>query len=270
MIVNNELSYPSYQNLQVGDDILSKTAIIYGVHAVKAILSHHPHQVKRLFISKSKKQETVLIHDIALEHEIPVVFKSLHDFDQLLSPSAVHQGVAVECMQSLSIDENDILPLISRTTNPLVLILDQVQDPHNLGACVRSANALGACCVVIPKDRSVGVTPTVMKVATGATVVTPVVHVTNLSRLIQKLQAAGLWTVGLVAEDECDLPLSEIDLTGPIALVMGNEGNGLRRLTKKHCDYLATIPMSGTVQSLNVSVATGVALYEVSRQRQVI
>jgi len=148
----------------------------------------------------------------------------------------------------------------------LLLVLDGVTDPHNLGACLRTADAAGVQAVILPKDRSAGLTPVVRKVACGAAEHLPVFAVTNLARALRTLQAAGLWVYG--AAGEAEKSLYDVDFTGSVALVLGAEGSGLRRLTREHCDALVKIPMTGSVESLNVSVATGVLLYEVVRQRR--
>ena len=156
--------------------------------------------------------------------------------------------------------------LLDRTEGaPLILVLDGVTDPHNLGACLRTADAAGALAVIVPKDKSATLTPTVRKVACGAAEVIPLVAVTNLAATLKKLQQRGLWIVGTAGEAEQEL--YEQDLTGPTILIMGAEGKGMRRLTREHCDYLVRLPMAGSVSSLNVSVATGVCLFEALRQR---
>ena len=159
------------------------------------------------------------------------------------------------------------LPRILLTVSgpPLVLVLDGVQDPHNLGACLRSADAAGVSVVIVPKDNSVGITNVVRTTACGAAETVPFVMVTNLARTLRDLKEAGIWIVGLAGEGK--QKLYEVDLKGPIAIVMGAEGKGLRRLTRETCDFVVKIPMRGTVSSLNVSVATGVALFEAVRQR---
>ncbi len=163
-------------------------------------------------------------------------------------------------------DEEDLFHILEKSDKPaFLLILDGVQDPHNLGACLRTANAAGVQAVVVPKDRSVYITPTVRTVACGAAEKTPLVRVTNLARCLDRLKKAGVWLVGTA--DQSEKSLYEIDLKGPLALVMGAEGTGLRWLTADKCDFLAMLPMAGTVESLNVSVATGVCLYEAVRQR---
>ena len=150
---------------------------------------------------------------------------------------------------------------------PLLLVLDGVTDPHNLGACLRSADAAGALAVIVPKDKSATLTPTVRKVACGAAEVIPLVAVTNLARTLEKLKQRGLWVVGTAGEAEQSL--YQQDMTGPTILIMGAEGSGMRRLTRDLCDYLVHLPMTGSVSSLNVSVATGVCLFEAQRQRSV-
>jgi 23S rRNA (guanosine2251-2'-O)-methyltransferase len=156
--------------------------------------------------------------------------------------------------------------LIERADKPLLLVLDGVTDPHNLGACLRSADAAGVTAVIVPKDNAASITPVVRKVACGAAEVVPFIQVTNLARTLKQLQDARVWIVGTTGE--ADESLYQQDLKGPIAIVMGAEGAGMRRLTKEHCDFLVKLPMAGSVSSLNVSVATGICLFEAVRQRQ--
>ncbi len=164
-------------------------------------------------------------------------------------------------------NEDDLFShLDSLSESPFLLILDCVQDPHNLGACLRSANAAGVHAVIIPKDRSAPITETVVHVARGAAAHTPVVRVTNLARVLDQLKERGIWLVGTA--DQAAESIYRRDLTGPLGIVMGAEGEGLRRLTAEKCDFLVSIPMHGQVDCLNVSVATGVCLFEANRQRQ--
>jgi len=164
------------------------------------------------------------------------------------------------------LDENGLLDLLDRPAEPpLLLILDGIKDPHNLGACLRSADAAGVHAVVVPKDRSVALTRTVRMIACGAAEKVPFVQVTNLARCMKQLQDMGVWLVGTIAN--VSQTLYDLDLRGPLAFVMGSEGKGLRRLTAERCDFLVSIPMAGSVESLNVSVATGVCLFEAVRQR---
>ena len=186
--------------------------------------------------------------------------------------SARHQGVIAALRagpdgspHDLRWSEARLLEAVRGQARALVLVLDGVTDPHNLGACLRSADAAGATAVVIPKDRAADLTGAVRKVACGATESVPLVRVTNLARCLDKLQAAGLWLFGAAAEAREDLYAK--DLTGPLALLVGSEGSGLRRLTRERCDFLVRLPMAGAVSSLNVSVATGICLFEIARQR---
>ena len=163
-------------------------------------------------------------------------------------------------------DESDLDALIQARPNPLVLVLDCIQDHHNLGACLRTADAAGVAAVILPKDKSAPVTETVLRVSCGGAMNVPIVRVTNLARAMDKLKELGVWLVGTA--DEATQSIYQIDLKGPIGIVMGAEGTGMRRLTSEHCDFLAQIPMAGKVDCLNVSVATGVCLFEAVRQRQ--
>ena len=163
-------------------------------------------------------------------------------------------------------DETSLYELLETSKeDPFLLVLDCVQDPHNLGACLRTADAVGVQAVIVPKDRSVSLTPTVRHIACGAAESVPLIVVTNLVRTLKELKNMGVWLVGTA--DDADKSLYEIDLSGPLAIVMGAEGKGLRRLTREQCDFLAYLPMKGKVECLNVSVATGVCLYEALRQR---
>jgi 23S rRNA (guanosine2251-2'-O)-methyltransferase len=163
-------------------------------------------------------------------------------------------------------DEDDLNTLLEGKEAPLVLILDCIQDPHNLGACLRTADAAGCACVLMPKDKSAPISDTVLRVSCGGAENVPLVRVTNLARAMEKLKKLGIWIVGTA--DETTQSLYDLDLKGPIAIVVGAEGDGMRRLTGEHCDFLARIPMAGRVPCLNVSVATGVTLFEAVRQRR--
>lgn len=163
------------------------------------------------------------------------------------------------------LEEEDVLELVRGRKDAFLLVLDGVQDPHNLGACLRTANAAGAQAVIAPRDRAVALTETARQVACGAAEHTPFVQVTNLARFLRHLQEAGLWLVGTA--DEATQSIYQTDLKGPLAIVMGAEGKGIRRLTAEGCDFLVRIPMNGQVDCLNVSVATGVCLFEALRQR---
>jgi 23S rRNA (guanosine2251-2'-O)-methyltransferase len=179
--------------------------------------------------------------------------------------NVVHQGVVAEVDPLPPWHEDELVAALTGQKDPLVLVLDGVQDPHNLGACLRTADACGAVAVVIPKDRAASLNPTVRKVAAGAADTTPIATVTNLARSLKLLKEAGLWIVG--ADMTGDRLAWESDLRGPLALVLGSEGDGLRELTRKSCDFLVRLPQAGSVESLNVSVACGMLLYEATRQR---
>lgn len=174
------------------------------------------------------------------------------------------RGLATATVQALA--EGDLDEILARHAEPFVLVLDCVQDPHNLGAILRTADGAGVHAVVAPKDKSVGLTETVVRVSTGAAESVPFVQVTNLARTMGRLKEAGLWLVG--TSDHAEKPIHDLDLKGPLGIVMGAEGKGMRRLTEENCDFLAKIPMAGKVECLNVSVATGVCLYEAVRQRR--
>ena len=171
--------------------------------------------------------------------------------------------------QAPSLDEDDLMAIIAEQETPFVLVLDCVQDPHNLGAILRTADAAGVHAVVAPKDKAVGITETVRRVSVGAADHVPFAQVTNLARTMEKLKAAGLWLVG-TSDHAKSKSIYELDLKGPLALVMGAEEKGMRRLTEENCDFLASIPMAGKVECLNVSVATGVCLFEAVRQRRAV
>lgn len=166
-----------------------------------------------------------------------------------------------------SLDEDEALAILAEIKEPFVLVLDCVQDPHNLGAILRSADAAGVHLVIAPKDKAVGITETVRRISVGAADVVPFAQVTNLARMLEKLKQAGIWIVG-TSDHAKSKSIYQLDLRGPLALVMGAEEKGMRRLTEEHCDFLASIPMAGRVECLNVSVATGVCLFEAVRQRR--
>ena len=176
-----------------------------------------------------------------------------------------HQGIIANVKAARTLNEKDLDDIIAKETTPFFLVLDGVTDPHNLGACLRSADAAGVHGVIVPKDKSAKLNGTARKVACGAAETVPFIQVTNLARTLRDIKEAGVWVVGTAGET--DTTLFNANLTGPMAVVMGAEGDGMRRLTREHCDELVKIPMVGTVSSLNVSVATGICLFEVLRQR---
>ncbi|MDF5094154.1 23S rRNA (guanosine(2251)-2'-O)-methyltransferase RlmB, partial [Vibrio parahaemolyticus] len=178
---------------------------------------------------------------------------------------ANHQGIIARVKPAKQLNENDIDDILAKHESPLLLVLDGVTDPHNLGACLRNADAAGAAAIIVPKDRSAPMNATVSKVACGAAEVVPLIRVTNLARTMRTLQEKGIWFVGTAGEATHDI--YQAKLTGPLAIVMGAEGDGMRRLTRETCDDLIKIPMAGSVSSLNVSVASGICLFEAVRQR---
>lgn len=240
--------------------------IIYGIHAVQAALQRDASNIIEVMIESGRKDARVqvLLDKVAAQHtEVRRVTGK--ELDALV-PDARHQGVVARCRAVTVWQEDDLDPLLDGlSVAPFLLVLDGVQDPHNLGACLRSADAAGVHAVIAPRDRAVGLTPVVRKVASGAAETVPFIQVTNLARTLRMLKDKGLWTVGADAEGDGDV--FSADLRGPTVLVMGAEGQGMRRLTREHCDLLVRIPMQGTVESLNVSVATGICLFEAVRQR---
>ena len=243
---------------------MSETRFIYGFHAVIAKLRRQADGVLELHVTGDRKDAR--IKDLLKQAEIAKVRVITSDTARLdgMAGHGRHQGVVAKVdgrIKELKLE--DILDTLSEPA--LLLVLDGVQDPHNLGACLRVADAVGAQAVIAPKDKAVGLNATAIKVASGAADTVPYVTVTNLSRAIKEMQEAGVWVIGLDEDGEKDIYAT--DLAGPIALVMGAEGAGLRRLTKDTCDFLARIPMHGSVESLNVSVASGVCLFEARRQR---
>ncbi len=245
---------------------MSEKSLVFGLHAVQALLSTHAQRVLRLVILKERNdQKLQALLELAKEQRIPVEIAPRHELDRIAKHEN-HQGVIAFCQHAQLFTENDLDTILEKITGPaLLLILDGVQDPHNLGACLRSADAAGVHAVIAPKDKSVGITPTVTKVACGAAENVPFIQVTNLARTLRELQEKNIWLYG--AAGEAEKTLYEANFKGSVAFVLGAEGTGLRRLTRDHCDVLLKIPMQGSVSSLNVSVATGIFLFEAVRQR---
>lgn len=248
---------------------------VYGIHAVVTALKSDT--VDSLWCDQSRHDKRMAqILKLATEHNISIKQVTRRELEQLLSQGGQkshkspqenkHQGVVAKLKTTPARDESYLFQLLQTLDQtPLILALDGVQDPHNLGACLRSADAAGVHAVIAPRDRSVALTPTVRKVACGAAESVPFIQVTNLVRTLEQLKQQGLWTLG--ADGMADQTLFEHDLKGPVVLVLGAEGSGLRRLTKEKCDFLVRLPMAGVVESLNVSVATGICLFEAVRQR---
>lgn len=241
------------------------TEKVYGVHVVRAILQRDPSRIVQIHLAAARDDRRIAeIEQLAKEGGVAIRKVDPRALAQQVGEVS-HQGVVADVHPLKSWGEDDLIEALQGREQPLVLVLDGVQDPHNLGACLRTADACGALAVVVPKDRAAHVNPTVRKVAAGAAETTPVVAVTNLARNLRLLKEAGLWIVG--AAGEAGQLAREADLKGPIAIVMGAEGSGLRQLTRENCDFLVRLPQLGAVESLNVSVATGMMLYEVLRQR---
>ena len=246
---------------------MSKSIYIYGFHSIESQLNSNPEYILKLFI-QSGRNDARMSKMTSLLNNLKINFLKI-DKNKLdrLAKGEPHQGIIAEILlPSLPGHEALIDFITNLTSNPLILILDSIQDPRNLGACLRSANAAGVDCVVINKDGSAPINSVVYKTSAGAINQLKIFQVTNLVRAIKALQSKGLWVVGLDASLKTSI--YDINLIDPIVIVMGTEGKGLRQLIKQTCDYLATIPMTGDVESLNVSVATGIALFESRRQRQ--
>jgi 23S rRNA (guanosine2251-2'-O)-methyltransferase len=243
-----------------------KTQYIYGLHSVEAILRNTPHKVRQLFLQRGRYDKRVQkILQLARENDIKPEIINKKKLDELL-PNCQHQGIAAIVVGEVMYQETDLVGLLDSIKKPFLLILDGVKDPHNLGACLRSANAAGIDVVIAPKDNAVGMTATVRKVACGAAETTPYIQVTNLARTMSMFKERGIWLYGAAADVETRI--YDVNLTGAMGLVFGGEEKGLRRLTRKHCDRLMSIPMFGTISSLNVSVAAGICLFEAIRQRK--
>jgi len=241
--------------------------LITGIHAVESALKNDPENITQVWFAENKRNQRVkeLIQH-AQKRGLISHRAEMAKLDKL-AKTRQHQGVVAEYNAPASYTEDDLLNLLNKLEEmPLLLVLDGVTDPHNLGACLRTADGAGVHAVIAPKDNAVGLTPAARKVASGAAETVPFIQVTNLVRTIEKLKKLGIWFIG--TSDKAHGDLYTYDFKSPSAIVMGAEGKGLRRLTEEHCDTLISLPMAGQVSSLNVSVATGVCLYEVVRQRQ--
>jgi 23S rRNA (guanosine2251-2'-O)-methyltransferase len=242
-----------------------KRHLVYGLHAVGAVIERAPERLLELWMAEPRQDaRATSLKERAQAAGIRIQTVSGESLAKLAG-EVVHQGAVAAVRPLKGWDEHDLLAAISEIDRPLLLILDGVTDPHNLGACLRTADAAGAHAVVIPKDRAASVDGVVRKVAAGAAEFVPVATVTNLARALDMLKQRGVWVVG--TDGEAPETLYGADLDRPLALVLGAEGDGMRRLTRERCDFLVRIPMAGNVESLNVSVAAGVALFEARRQR---
>lgn len=243
---------------------MSKFEFIYGYQSVKDMLHFHIKRVQRLYLQQERSDERVqaLVQE-AKTDKIEVTRVSRVDLDKMLGTTD-HQGIAIQCRRISALPESTLMELLRDESKPiLLLILDGIQDPHNLGACIRTANAMGVDAVIAPKDRAVGLTDVVHKTACGATAITPFIQVTNLARSLREMKEYGVWLVGMDAKAQSNV--TDLSVGSRVGLIMGGEAEGLRRLSREQCDYLVRIPLYGTVASLNVSVATAIGLYELKR-----
>jgi 23S rRNA (guanosine2251-2'-O)-methyltransferase len=243
-----------------------KQELMFGIHAVQSLLKTEPDRVISVMLQKGRSDQRITKIMSQLDREeISYEFVNRPQLDKLANGER-HQGVIIRCKPGEVRDEKYLEQLLEGLDEaPFLLVLDGVTDPHNIGACLRSADAAGVHAVITTRDKSGGLTSTARKIACGAAETTPFVVVTNLARTLESLQQRGIWIVGTAGEAE-QLAYDQ-SLTGPLAVVMGAEEKGMRRLTREYCDFLVKLPMSGSVSSLNVSVATGVVLFEAVRQR---
>lgn len=243
--------------------------LAYGIHSISAIMEREPERIIEIYALKGRQDERVapIVND-AYALGVSVQFMSRKALDDK-SKGEQHQGIMARVKAAKQKDDGDLKSQIEQLKReqkqPFYLVLDGVTDPHNLGAVIRTADAAGVDGVIVPKDKSAKLNGTARKVACGAAEVMPLYVVTNLARTLKMMQDEGIWITGTAGEAEHDIYATKFD--GPMAIVMGAEGTGMRRLTREHCDQLVKIPMAGAVSSLNVSVATGVILFEAVRQR---
>ena len=247
---------------------MSSPKVLFGFHAVGVRLKTAPASVIEVYADPTRRDARMKqFLSRAAETGVRVIEADAARLTKLAG-SAGHQGVAarVQALEGVRTLDELLEDLeAAGTAQPLLLVLDGVTDPHNLGACLRVADGAGAHAVIAPKDHAAGINATVSKVASGAAETVPYFMVTNLARTLGELKERGIWVTG--TSEDADKTLYQVDLTGPTALVLGAEGPGMRQLTRKTCDQLVQIPMKGAVESLNVSVASGVCLYEALRQR---
>lgn len=246
---------------------MSEQATVFGLHAVRTLLQQRPERASLLVLQNGRDDARATeLMQLAQSAGVRVEWREARELDRLAG-SDHHQGACLQIRPVGALGEGALDELLDRASSPpLLLVLDGVQDPHNLGACLRTADAAGALAVIVPRDRAAGLTPTVRKVASGAAETMPLIQVVNLARTLRWLKEREIWLAG--ADDEAPSTVFQAKLTGPLAIVLGAEGAGLRRLTRESCDTLVSIPMLGTAESLNVSVAAGVFLFEAVRQRQ--
>lgn len=238
--------------------------LVYGIHPVRQLLLSRPDSVERVYLQTDLGEERRARLADVLQKAARVTSVAADELERLTGTTK-HQGVAALAIEAGPLSEGAARDLLARVEKPLVLVLDGVQDPRNFGACLRTADAAGAHLVVVARHRNVDITPVVSKVAAGAAEAVPIVQVSNLVRFLETMKSLGLWIVG--TDDAAGSSLYDVDLTTGIALVLGAEGEGLRRLTSERCDHRVSLPMLGSVSSLNVAVAAGICLYECLRQR---
>lgn len=245
---------------------MTETTLLYGHHAVRAALRYDAERIVEVWFERRRRDQ----RGRRLREQLEALGCPVHEVDRSeldrLTEGAAHQGIVVAYRGAQPLGDRALMTMLDGLTeDAFLLVADQVQDPHNLGACLRIADAAGCHGLIAPRDRAVGLTPAVHKVASGATHTVPFYQVTNLARCLKALADRGVWMVGTA--DEASASIHDVDLTGPLALVLGAEEQGLRRLTREGCDTLVRIPMQGSVDSLNVSVATGICVFEARRQR---
>jgi 23S rRNA (guanosine2251-2'-O)-methyltransferase len=245
---------------------MADQSLVHGWHAVRWLLRRHPERVRQIWMQRGREDaraaEIVSLARIAGTSIQQAEVRSL----DAMSGDASHQGIVASVAPAQPWDEQRLQSHLDALQEPaLLLLLDGIQDPHNLGACLRTADACGVHAVIAPRDRAVGLNATVRKVAAGAAETVPLATVTNLARTMRALKERGIWLIGAAVDGM--KRSHEADFAGPVGIVMGSEGEGLRRLTRESCDLLVSLPMTGAIESLNVSVATGMILYEAVRQR---
>ncbi len=252
------------------DSKATQNDLIFGLHAIQAALALPESRVTEIYLADERHDARAdALMKAARQHGINLKKIERDELDEM-APDVRHQGAIARCTPLKELNESDLFKLVEQLadTAPLLLILDGVQDPHNLGACLRTAEAAGVHAVIAPKDRASGLTSTAMKVSSGSAERLPFIQVTNLARVLRELQQLGVWLVG--TSGDCETTLFQADLKGPLAIILGAEGRGIRRLTREHCDQVVYIPMQGGAESLNVSVAAGVCLFEAARQRNLL
>ncbi|AMN46387.1 23S rRNA methyltransferase [Steroidobacter denitrificans] len=246
---------------------MSDQTIVFGIHAVRTLLQRRPERAARLMLQKGRQDARVnALLTLAQSAGVDTRYCDTRELDRLAGHQR-HQGACLQVHAMGALGEGALDELLDRAAAaPLLLVLDGVQDPHNLGACLRTADAAGVTAVIVPRDRAAGLSPAVRKVASGAAETMPLIQVVNLARTLRWLKERDIWIVG--ADGQATTRAYQATLDGPLALVLGAEEQGLRRLTREQCDLLVGIPMQGVVESLNVSVASGILLYEAVRQRE--